>query len=202
MRATATMYNPVAFGLVGRSGVAAGDGRLRDDIMGMAQKIGHELKVVFWTTAYFAVWFGSLMLLKKLILAEYDVSAGRMSLALVGALVVAKVLLVLEAVPLGGWIRRRPAWLEMVVRTILYGIGVFIVLLIEKSIEQRHAYDGIEHAMAHLVEHAHMQHVIASTICVVGAILGFNALSVLRRSIGTDALVQAFLQPMPEKKRG
>lgn len=60
------------------------------------QRIRHELLAVVFTTLYFAVCFGLLMTLKALILAEYDLPFHGAASALISALIVAKVVLILE----------------------------------------------------------------------------------------------------------
>ena len=76
--------------------------------MGWQQKLKHELEAVVVVTLYFAAWLGVLMVLKKLVLAEYQIQFRGLSMVLVGSLVLAKVVLVLEHVPLGNWTRHRP----------------------------------------------------------------------------------------------
>ena len=75
--------------------------------MSVRQKVSEELKALVLTTVYFAVWFALLIVLKELLLAEYEIAVGGLSFALVGALVVAKVVLVLEHVPLGPWVHKQ-----------------------------------------------------------------------------------------------
>ena len=93
--------------------------------MSIAQKLKHEMVAVLWLTLYFGCWLGVLVLIKYLILAEYQVDYSGFSIALVGALVLAKVVLVLEYVPMGAWVEARAAWVDVLLRTILYIFGVF-----------------------------------------------------------------------------
>jgi hypothetical protein len=124
--------------------------RARTDLgeraMSLRQRAIRELRAVLLTTLYFALWFGVLMLLKRLLLAQYQIEFRGLSLALFGALVVAKVVLVLDHVPLGRWTRRHPAITDVLLRTLLYTIGVFIALLLEKAFEDRHEYGSFESA--------------------------------------------------------
>src|SRR5262245_37692729 len=89
----------------------------------LRQKLGHELKSVAVVTLFFLIWLGSLMCLKTLILKEYQIQFSQFSLAVVGALVLAKVVLILEHVPLGSWLERQPAWVDLLVRAGLYTLG-------------------------------------------------------------------------------
>lgn len=162
---------------------------------GFQQKLWHELKAVVTTAFYFGVWLGVLVVLKELVLADYHVEFRGFSLALVGALIIAKVVLVLEHVPLGSWVRKQPAALDVVLRTVLYGAGVAAMLLVEKAFEARHEYGGIGRALPGVFHHRDIPHVWANAICLTCALLGFNTLSVLRRHLGEHGLLRVFFSP-------
>jgi hypothetical protein len=168
----------------------------------LQQKLKDEIKAVALATLYFATWIGVLMVLKVLVLEEYRIEFHAWSLVLAGALILAKVVLVLEHVPLGAWIRTRPAWVDVIVRTVLYGLGVVVVLLLEKAFEGRHEHGGFVSSLLLVFQHAEIHHVWVNAICLSGALLGYNALSVIRRHLGEGGLIRLFLSPLPEKSRG
>src|SRR5215471_3372520 len=119
----------------------------RKRLMRLPQKVRHELKAVALTTLYIAAWLGVLVLLKRLVLADYKIEFRGFTVALVGALVIAKVVLVLEHVPLGSWVRNQPVLVNVVLRTVLYAVGVGVALLLEKAFEARHEYSGFGRAL-------------------------------------------------------
>ena len=168
--------------------------------MPFKEKLQEEFKAVVTTTFYFGCWILALMVLKWLILAQYAISFQGWSMALVGALVLAKVVLVLEHVSLGAWVRYRAAWIEVILRTVLYTLGVAVVLVLEKSIENRHAAGGFGPALQNLFQQTDIHHVWATTICLSGALLVYNALSVVRWHLGEGGLIRFFLAPLPEEK--
>ena len=155
------------------------------DLMGVRKALG--------------VWIGGLVVLKQLVLEEYQIQFNGLSLALIGALVLAKVVLVLEHVPLGGWIRTRPALLDVILRTAMYALGVLVVLLLEKAFDGRHEYGGFGPSLIALFRHADIQHVWVNAICLSGALLGYNVLSVLRWHLGEGGLIRLFWSPLPEE---
>lgn len=167
--------------------------------MGIWQKLRAELRTVALVTLYFAAWIGTLMVIKVLVLEEYHIQFRGVSLVLVGALVLAKVVLVLEHVPLGAWIRSRPAWVYVVVRTALYSLGVLIVLLLEKAFESRHEHGGFLPALASLFQHVDIQHVWVNAIVLSGALLVYNAMDVIRQNLGEGSLSRLFLSPLPDE---
>ena len=169
--------------------------------MSFKEKLVEELKAIALTTLYFAVWLGVLMVLKKLILAEYHIHFKGLSMALIGALVLAKVVLILEHVPLGEWIDRRPAVYDVIVRTTFYAFGVLIVLLLEKAFEARHEYGGFLRALTRVFEHPDIPHVLANTICTAGALLVFNALTIVQEHLGEHGLGRLFLSQSPKASK-
>ena len=61
--------------------------------MSFRQKCINEIKAIGITALYFGCWIAALMFLKSLVLAEYQVAFHRWSAALVGALILSKVVL-------------------------------------------------------------------------------------------------------------
>jgi len=169
--------------------------------MSFQQKLKEEIWALTLAGIYFATWIGMLMVLKKLVLAEYQIEFHGLSMVLVGTLVLAKVVLVLEHVPLGAWTRTRPALLDVVLRTALYAVGVFVVLLLEKAFEGRHEHGGFGPSLMAGFQHAEGHHVWINTICVTGALLGYNTLSIVRQHLGEGGLLRLFLSPLPEQTK-
>ena len=167
--------------------------------MGWQQKLKHELEAVVVVTLYFAAWLGVLMVLKKLVLAEYQIQFRGLSMVLVGSLVLAKVVLVLEHVPLGNWTRHRPALFEVLLRTVLYALGVLVVLILEKAFEARHEMGGFIPALTHIFQHPEIPHVLANSICIACALLAFNSMSIIREHLGEGNLARLYLRPKATK---
>jgi hypothetical protein len=166
--------------------------------MSMGQKLKHELRSLCEATLYFGLWVFGLIIVKILILEEYHITFTGWSAALIGVLVLAKVVLILEHVSLGAWVRRQPAWLDVLLRTILYVAGVFVVMILEKSFEGRHEHGGFGNALAEIFQHIDMPHIWANTICIAGALLGYNILAVIRQHLGTGGLFEFFRLPLPD----
>ena len=173
----------------------------KPQMMTTLEKIRHEVTAMVVLMLYFGLWLGALILLKYLVLAEYRIAFYGFSMALVGALILSKVVLVLEHVPLGRWVRGRPAWVDVVVRTALYALGVFIVVVLEKAFEGRHDHGGIGASLAAQFAQADMLHVWLNTMCLSAALLSYNVLSVVRKRLGEGALLRMFLEPLPDEPR-
>jgi hypothetical protein len=163
--------------------------------MSIQDKLKHELRAVVLVTLFFAAWLGVFTGLKVLILEDYQIHFGSVSAVLIGALILAKVVLILEHVSLGSWLRNQPVLVDAVLRTLLYGFGTLVVILLEKAFESRHEEGGFGPALMKVFQHRDMPHVWANTICVTGALLFYNLLSALNRHLGTGGLARVFLSP-------
>lgn len=164
--------------------------------MNFRDKLKHEVKSVLLATLFFAAWFEGMVALKTLILAGYKVQFSGLMQALFGALVVGKIVLALQHVKLGRWVRRQPAWVDVVLRTVFYELGVFLVLLGEKLFHQRHEYDGFVASLVGAFENANANEVWAKVICVGWALFVFNGFAVARQRLGSAALVSLYTAPL------
>jgi hypothetical protein len=163
--------------------------------MSIQDKLKHELKAIILVTLFFAVWLGIFMGLKILLLEDYHIQFGGFSMVLIGALILAKVVLILEHVSLGAWLRDKPVLVDVLLRTILYAFGTFVVMLLEKTFESRHEQGGFGPALMNVFQHRDMPHVWANTICLTGALLFYNLLAEINRRLGTGGLARMFLLP-------
>jgi hypothetical protein len=163
------------------------------------QKLTEEIKSVAIATVYFAIWFGILMFLKTMILGEYKVEFSNISMALIGALILAKVVLVIAHIPPARWTRKHAAIYFIMFRTLFNLVGVYILLLIERAFEERHEYGGFGSALKQVFLHRDIYHVWANVTVVSIAVFWFNVIFVLRRYIGEQKFSQVFFSiPMTD----
>jgi hypothetical protein len=72
-----------------------------------------------------------------------------------------------------------------------------VVLVLEKGFEGRHEYGGFVNALRQLFQQTDDYHVWANALCLSGALLGYNALSVVREHFGEGGLLGIFTSPLP-----
>jgi hypothetical protein len=166
----------------------------------LSRSLKAEFKSLGLMMLYFACWLVPLVAIKNLLLEEYSISVTHMSTAIVGALILSKVVLVLEHVSLGTWIARQPAWVDVVLRTLLYSVGVLMVLLLEKAFEGRDEHGGILSALGAVFKHPDLNHVLVNTIVILGALLSFNIVNVVRKNLGDATLLGVLLKPLPQRR--
>lgn len=150
------------------------------------KRIESEMKEYAVIAAYFAFLLLSLTTYRKLILAEYDIPYYEYGWALVQAMVLAKVVLLGQAMNLGSRFEDRP-----IILTTFWKSAIFALLAA--------ALVAAEHVVAALVHHrpvaaefqlsgGHGYEMIARFQLMLVAFVPFFALRELGRTVGMDSL--------------
>jgi hypothetical protein len=168
--------------------------------MNIKTKIVAEVKSIFWTSLYFLIWFGALMLIKQLLLKEFKIEFHGLVMVIIGALVVAKTVIILENVPLFQS-KSQIALVVILKRTLLYLAGAFIVLVLEKSFEGYQEYGGFFNALKNLANDANMYHIWVNIICVFGALFFYNFGSFLLKYLGKGGMMELLFSPYPNENK-
>ena len=160
--------------------------------MKILKKILEEIKIILRTAAYFAIVFILMMVMKKLYLKDYDIEFTGLSQAIIGALVMAKVIILMELISLGPWVQRQPPIVDVIMRTLLYSLAVMIVVILEKAFEDRHLAASYGEAISYVFSHRDIYHVWATMIGVAGSIFVYNSFSIVQRMMGKNGLAKLF----------
>jgi hypothetical protein len=102
------------------------------------------------------------------------------------------VILLLELISLGSWVRSQPPIVDVVLRTLMYTLGVLVVVMLEKAFEVRHEVSGFSNAISHVIDHRDIYHVWATTLGASASIFFFNAFSVVQRLLGKNGIYKLF----------
>jgi hypothetical protein len=159
---------------------------------GSMKKVLNEIIVVGRTTTYFALFFIFMIVMKKFILEDYDIEFTGLSQAIIGALIMAKVVLLMELISLGSWVQDQPPIVDVILRTLLYSAGVLVVVLLEKSFEARHKADGFSNAINYVFTHRDIFHVWYNTLGASLSILLYNFFAVIQRLLGKNGTYKLF----------
>jgi hypothetical protein len=153
----------------------------------------HEIRAILTAMLFFLTGFAVVVVLKDLMIEQYDVTAATSVRVVMLALVTAKVVVLFERVSLG----RQVGAVEVVLRTALYSLAAFGFLLLEHGISERKEAGGFFAALSKAFQHPDMPVIWATLICVTLAFLVWTAFAVLRRSFGRDRIIAAYLSAPP-----
>jgi hypothetical protein len=151
-----------------------------------------EIKDMVVLFLYFAFYFGVFIVFKKLILAHYHISFYGFGAAMVGALIAAKAVLVIESSPLSGPFRASKPYLKVLYDTFVFTALALIFLYLEKSLELLHKEGTFR--LAFLT--ARKEDDFPDFCAVVGwgglSFLGYSVFAAINRHLGSGKLLGFF----------
>jgi len=150
----------------------------------------HEGKLVALITLYFLVCFGLIAILKKLFLAEYEVEVANAGGAVIGALVIAKVVIVLDKTRFGNRFERHAVWSSVLYKSLVYSFAAALVLAGEKLFHAYHAGESFRETLDEALASSDGDRALATTICLFVSFIGYNLLAELGRIFGWDKLLR------------
>ncbi|MGH7933768.1 MAG: hypothetical protein ACREQN_11470 [Candidatus Binataceae bacterium] len=137
---------------------------------------------------FFLIGFLLILLIVKLALARYSIEVGTLSRALVGALVAAKVTLLLDETPLAHSLKRYPRIFGITLQTMVYGLAVILLGIVEKTVEAyRHlgTFGAAWQDVGHRMEIHQLLAIALGTSLIFAA---YFVLSEVSRNMGEGAL--------------
>lgn len=160
----------------------------------------HELREILPPTIFFFVGFNLIVLTTNLLVADYFVAVGSFMLATAGALVVAKAVLVADAMPFLGRYDRAPLLQPILFKTLVYWAFVFIARLLEAFIrfwliEHNPLRDFLPHMLATFSWHRFA----AIQIWILVLFLIYVTASELNQLVGEGELRRVLLTHRPSE---
>ncbi|TAK63903.1 hypothetical protein [Methylobacter sp.] len=157
--------------------------------MKLLPMLEHEIKEIGLVSLYFFFCFGVMLTLKKLFLADYQIEVSVLSKAAISALIVAKIVIVLDATHAG----RRfdasfPLGLAALYKTLVYILATFVVLFLEKLIEAYWEIGTLGQAVSDVWEHRDRNLILAKVLCVGLAFFAYHLYAGLDRRLGEGTL--------------
>ena len=160
--------------------------------MSIAKFIKHEAKELLIVTLFFLSGFLLILGLFELMLEDYSIHFNAGVKAVVGALVLAKVVLILRD---RAFMQAFPNYygiVRVLYKTTVYLVGVFVILTMERVVEAYGDAGGFLKALQHLAETRKIYHVMAVTLLVGVLLAAFNCWEELLREVGRERLVDTF----------
>jgi hypothetical protein len=155
-----------------------------------------EMAVLF---VYFAFYFNVFIVFKKLILAHYHISFYGFGAALVGALIAAKAVLVVESSPLSRPLRNAAPYLKILYDTLLYTLLSLVFLYLERIVELAHKQGTWQDVFQNIGQEEDWYQFAAIVGWAGLCFLGYSFFAAMNRHTGTGELVRLLFTPHREK---
>lgn len=157
--------------------------------MSLVSKIKHEAREVGWVTLYFFFCFGITLTLKKLLLAGYQVDVQVFSMAAVSALIIAKIVIILDHTAVGNRFDvGHPLWVAVMYKTLVYLGIAFMVFFLEKVFHAYRETGLLNQAVWEVWVHKDWNLMLMKLLCVGLSFLAYNFYAGLDQRLGEGTL--------------
>ena len=157
--------------------------------MSLLTTVKHELQQVGLVILYFLFCFAIVLTLKKLFLASYEIEFYGLSVAAVGALVVGKVVVILDKTRVGTrFDHGNSLVIAALYKTLCYGVATFVVLFAEHVFHVYRESGALGQAIAEVWAHRDRNVILAKVLCIGLAFAGYHLYAGLDRRLGRGIL--------------
>jgi hypothetical protein len=151
-----------------------------------------EIREAIPAAIFFFLAFHLVALTKTLILKDYGITPGGMAIATIGALIVAKAILIADKLPVTGLFRNKPLVYGIIWKAIIYGVIVVLFRYVEELIPMLFRHSSLSSANRHLIEELSWPHFWALQIWLQVSLLSFCAATELIRTFGSSKMKEIF----------
>lgn len=159
------------------------------------QRLKQEIFGVIPTAVFFFVAFQLLALTKNMILRQYEVPLETFVAATVGALIVAKVVVIVDLLPFVNRFPDKPLVYNVFWKTAIYLIAAILVRYVEHLIAFVRKYGNVAEANSHLINEVVWPHFWLVQIWLFVILLMYCVLKELNRVLGRERLRAIFVGP-------
>ena len=158
------------------------------------ETLKRELKTAGIATLFFLCCFLLIMLLKTLLLAQYGIAFYGLSTAVVGALLVGKVVVVLDKTRAGTRFEtNHPVIVSVLYKTLVYSAVFLLVVAAEKVFHAYRESHALGTAVAEVWQGRDRNRILATVLCVGLAFTAFNLFSAINRRLADGKLARWLL---------
>lgn len=157
------------------------------------QKLIHELTEYWINVAYLSLFFGVFVTYRRLILAEYEIIYGDYGIALIKALVLAKVIMLGDMMRLGRRLEDRSLLVPTLYKSAVFSVWVAVFTALEHMIKSLLHGSGLAGGLDELVSKG-MYELLAGSLVIFFAFIPFFAFRELERVLGEGKMRELFIR--------
>lgn len=157
--------------------------------------VAKEIREALPATIFFLLLFHMIGLTKAVVLDEYSFTALRSAGATVGALIVAKAVLIVEALPIARLSSNRPI-LQILWKTLLYGVVALLFRFVEELIPLLSKHGGLVSAIKAMRGEVSWALFAVLALWILGGLFLYCLASELVLAVGPDKVKEALFTGM------
>lgn len=161
--------------------------------VGFKKRVSREFAEYIVNFFYIAFIFGSFAWYRRMILAEHGIIYLNYGVAIIEAVVLAKIIMIGDFLRLGRRFEDRPLIIPTLYRTFIFGIWVALFKIVEHMLRGLFAGKNIEEAFDALI-HQNKYEILAACLMTFAAFIPFFAVKVLGQRMGEHRMYQLFFK--------
>lgn len=154
--------------------------------------LAKEIKEIAKVTLFFLISFGLILLLVKLLLAEYSIDVYVLTKIIVGSLVAAKAVIIVDQLKIVKS-SHKPRYLIIAYKSFFYTLAVLIIGLIEKIFDGYKETKNLGSAISMMIQDRNMSHFFAVILCLAIVFSLYNIFDELNNYFGKGKLYKFFV---------
>jgi hypothetical protein len=163
--------------------------------------LGREAKVAWPIASFFFIGFVIVLLIVKLMLEQYSIETVTLSRALIGALIAAKVVLILDKTPVARSFKSYPRIIPVVAKAAVYALSFILVTKLEQSLDAWRHSGAVQSDRASMSIHGDLHRLLAVALGVGIVFAVYFALSEISEHIGDGVLWNLFFRGSAARSR-
>jgi hypothetical protein len=160
----------------------------------LTQKVRDEVLEYAFNVAYLTLVFAAFTQYRRFLLAEYSITYTNYWLALIGALILGKVIMIGSAFRLGRWLEQKPLIVPTIYKTVLFCGFVVVFRVVEYAIKGLLHGDTLVAALGEFFAQKGLDEVLANGVVVLVALMPFFAVKELSRVVGRERMAVLFFR--------
>ena len=165
----------------------------------LTEKVRHELIEYAFNVAYLTLVFAAFTQYRRFLLAEYSITYTNYWLALIGALILGKVVMIGSVFRLGRWLEDKPLIVPTIYKALLFFVSVVVLRVAEYAIKGLLHGDGLAAALGEFFAQKGMDEVLANGLVVLVTLIPFFAVKELGRVLGRERVAALFFRGRVER---
>lgn len=153
--------------------------------------IKHELKEAVFPTIFFLIIFHLLIATKHLLLASYNITPGAVASALIGALIVAKSILIIDVLPISRHFMQERLIYSVIWRSFVYNLLVLLFRYLEELIPYWTKSGSFMTANTNMFAEFSWPHFLAFQMWMVVSIIAYSTITALDEHFGEGSMKRA-----------
>ncbi|TFH30650.1 MAG: hypothetical protein E4G97_05380 [Deltaproteobacteria bacterium] len=159
----------------------------------LKEKVVHEMVEYWINVCYLTIVFAAFTQYRRFLLAAHDITYTNYGFAVIEALILAKVIMIGDAVRLGRGLERKPLIFPTLYKTVVFTLFVAVFTVIEHGVKGLWKGDGFTSGIVDFLGKG-SDEILANSLVVFVAFIPFFAIKELGRVVGQDKVRGLFFR--------